>query len=138
MTAAGGAGIYVGRNLKVIERPDIKTSMDLVQSCWIEVEPGINKKKIVIGCINRHRRANVEIFTDQLNELLRNLNHRKYQFYIPYLYLNLRGTHFRSALNSRDLISRTFLRLTRAALNSRLKIRASKMLFSICLVLYTI
>ena len=82
MTAAGGAGIYVGRNLKVIERPDIKISMDLVESCWVEIEPGINKKKIVIGCIYRHPRANVEIFTDQLNELLRNLNHRKYQFYI--------------------------------------------------------
>ena len=39
--------------------------------------------------------------------------------HLPYLYLNSRGTHFRSALNSRDLISRTFLRLIRAALNSR-------------------
>ena len=51
MTAAGGAGIYVGRNLKVIERPDIKISMDLVESCWVAIEPSINKKKIVIGCI---------------------------------------------------------------------------------------
>ena len=38
---------------------------------------------------------------------------------IPYLYLNSRGTNFRSASNSRDLISRTFLRLIRAVLNSR-------------------
>ena len=51
MTAAGRAGIYVCKNLKVIERPDIKFSMDLVESCWVEIEPGIHRKKIVIGCI---------------------------------------------------------------------------------------
>ena len=41
------------------------------------------------------------------------------RIHIPYLYLNSRGTHFHSALNSRDLISRTFLKLIRAALNLR-------------------
>ena len=60
----------------------IKFSMDLVESCWIEIEPGIHKKKIVIGCIYRHPRANIEIFTDQLNELLKNLNYCIDQFYI--------------------------------------------------------
>ena len=45
MTAAGGAGIYVCNSLKVIERPDIKFSMDLVESCWVEIEPGYQKKK---------------------------------------------------------------------------------------------
>ena len=38
---------------------------------------------------------------------------------IPCLYENSRRTHFRSALNSRDLISLTLLRLIREALNSR-------------------
>jgi hypothetical protein len=54
MTAAGGAGIYVCNSLKVIERPDIKFSMDLVESCWVEIEPGYQKKNIIIGCIYRH------------------------------------------------------------------------------------
>ena len=40
------------------------------------------QKKIVIGCIYRHPKANIEIFTDQLNELLRDLNHQKCQFFI--------------------------------------------------------
>ena len=73
MTAAGGAGIYVCKNLKVIERPDTKFSIDLIESCWAKFEPGIRKKKIVIGCIYRHPRANVKIFTDQLNELLKDI-----------------------------------------------------------------
>ena len=39
-------------------------------------------KNIIIGCIYRHPKASIEIFTDQLNELLRHLNQNKYQFYI--------------------------------------------------------
>ena len=26
------------------ENPDIKFSMDLVESCWVEIEPGYQKK----------------------------------------------------------------------------------------------
>ena len=44
MTAAGGVGIYVCNSLKVIERLDIKFSMDLVESCWVEIESGYQKK----------------------------------------------------------------------------------------------
>ena len=61
-TAAGGAGIYVCNSLKVIERPDIKFSMDLVESCWVEIEPGYQKKNIIIGCIYRHPKASFKIF----------------------------------------------------------------------------
>ena len=74
-------GIYVCNSLKVIERPDIKFSMDLVESCWVEIEPGYQEKNIT-GCIYRHPKASIEIFTHQLNELLKHLNQNKYQFYI--------------------------------------------------------
>ena len=38
LTAAGGAGIYINRNLKTINRQDIKLSMELVESCWVEIK----------------------------------------------------------------------------------------------------
>ena len=50
---------------------------------------------------------------------------------VPYLYWNSRDTHFRSALNSRDLISRTLLRTYSGA---QLKIRARNWSFSPFLV----
>ena len=37
---------------------------------------------IVIGCIYRHPKSNIELFTDQLEELLRYLNQRKYDVFI--------------------------------------------------------
>ena len=58
-------------------RPDINFSMQLVESCWAEIE-SINKN-IIIGCIYRHPKANIEKYTDELDELLKHLNQRKYQ-----------------------------------------------------------
>ena len=54
-SAAGGAGIYVSNSYNAHVRPDLKLNLDLAESCWIEVDPGIkHKNPIVIGCIYRH------------------------------------------------------------------------------------
>ena len=37
-------GIYVANDLSTIPRPDIKFHTDLVESCWVEVDPGYGKK----------------------------------------------------------------------------------------------
>ncbi len=82
-TAAGGAGIYVSHKLKSIPRLDISFDIDLVESCWIEIDPGIKSKKHrIIGCVYRHPKSNIEIFTQRFEELLRCINQRKYGVYI--------------------------------------------------------
>ena len=80
LTAAGGTGIYVNRNLKTINRPDIKLSMDLVESCWVEIKSAHSgSKNTIIGCIYRHPKGNLDKFAVQLDELLQYLNQSKYQ-----------------------------------------------------------
>jgi hypothetical protein len=62
-TKAGGAAIYVRNNLKTMARPDINFSMQLVESCWVEIESSSfshnANKNIIIGCIYRHPKANI-------------------------------------------------------------------------------
>ena len=81
VTSAGGAAIYVSESLKALPRKDIKFGMDLVESCWVEIE-GKNNTKIMIGCIYRHPNANLPNFTTELQEILLKLNEQKYQSYI--------------------------------------------------------
>jgi exonuclease III len=54
-TKAGGAAIYAPNNLKTMARSDINFSMQLVESCWVEIESsnfGHNvNKNVIIGCI---------------------------------------------------------------------------------------
>ena len=56
-TNAGGAGLYVKLNLKTIVRPDIKLSLDGVESCWVEIESdnasGNNKRRILGDNLDR-------------------------------------------------------------------------------------
>ena len=56
--------------------------MQSVESCWIEIDPCNGKSHIVIGCIYRHPNANMEEFTNQLDEIMKQLQQRKYQVYI--------------------------------------------------------
>ena len=50
-TNAGGAALYIGNILKAVPRPDIKFDVELVESCWAEIDAGEGKRKIIIGCI---------------------------------------------------------------------------------------
>ena len=65
-TLAGGAAIYITKIFKSVPRPDIKFNMQLVESCWVEIDPCNGKAHILIGCIYRHPGANKEEFTKQL------------------------------------------------------------------------
>lgn len=53
------AASYVADNLKAIPRPDIKLNMELVKSCWAEIDAGKGKKKMSIGCIYKHPTCNL-------------------------------------------------------------------------------
>ena len=79
-TNAGGAGIYVNKNLKAIFRPDLKFNMPLVESCWIELDTGINKPNVMIGCIYRHPAAKLSDFTEELEGIMNGLT--SYKTYI--------------------------------------------------------
>ena len=80
-TSAGGAAIYITKTLKSIPRPDIKFNMQLVESCWVEINPCNGKSPILIGSIYRHPGANMEEFAKQLDDLIKKVQNR-YQLYI--------------------------------------------------------
>ena len=42
----------------------------------------VNLKNIIVGCIYKHPKANIEKFTEQLEELLGQLNQGKYDIYL--------------------------------------------------------
>ena len=79
-TLAGGAAIYITKTLNSIPRPDIKFNMQLVESCWVEIDPGNGKAPILIGSIYRHPGAKIEEFTKQLDDFIKKLQNR-YQLY---------------------------------------------------------
>ena len=82
-TNAGGVGIYVSKDLISIPRPDIDLRTDCTESCWIEIDPGFRKKHLLIGCIYRHPRGNIDSFTTKLEELFEQNNlHNRYDVYI--------------------------------------------------------
>ena len=81
-TSAGGVGIYIANNLKTTIRPDIVINCEQVESCWIEIDAGPNKKRYIIGCIYRHPHSKVAAFTEKLDELLGQFNQNKYQVFI--------------------------------------------------------
>ena len=71
-TAAGGAGFYVSKNWKSIPRPNVQLNVELVKSCWVEVDPFNGKAHVVIGCIYRHPTANIlDDFARKLDELIK-------------------------------------------------------------------
>ena len=81
-TAAGGAALYISKNLKAIPRADIKFTMLLVESCWAEIIVNNNKPNIIIGCIYRHPSANMPGFTQELKSIIKSLSKRKQHVYI--------------------------------------------------------
>ena len=69
-------------NWKSIPRPDLQLDIELVKSCWVEVDPGNGKAHVVIGYIYRHPSANIDDFTRKLDALIKNLNRKKLKVYI--------------------------------------------------------
>ena len=71
LTNAGGAGIYVNKDLQAVSRSDgIKFNIPLVESCWIELQSGSNKPNVIIGCIYRHPTANLPNFIYELDRII--------------------------------------------------------------------
>ena len=69
LTGAGGAGIYVNKDLQAVSRSDIKFNVPLVESCWIELQSRYNKPNVIIGCIYKHPTANLHDFTYELDRI---------------------------------------------------------------------
>ena len=72
----------LANNLKTTIRPDIVINCEQVESCWIEIDAGPNKKRYIIGCIYRHPHSKIAAFTEKLDELLGQFNQNKYQVFI--------------------------------------------------------
>lgn len=77
---AGGAALYVSKNLKVIHRPDIKFDMPQVESCWVELQTSSNP--IIVGCVYRHPHANLDDFSAQMEDIIKKFNDNKQIAYI--------------------------------------------------------
>ena len=69
LTGAGGAGIYVNKDLQAVSRSDIKFNVPLVESCWIELQSRYNKPNVIIGCIYKSPTANLHDFTYELDRI---------------------------------------------------------------------
>ena len=79
-TNAGGTGLYLKNTLKNIPRPDIKIDIPLVESCWAEIESfPKHKPNILIGCIYRHPGADLALFTNELENVINQLNQNNMQ-----------------------------------------------------------
>ena len=61
-TAAGGAAIYIAKNLKSIPRHDLQLDLQLFESCRVEV--GLCNRKLH-GCMYRHI-ASIKAFVSPL------------------------------------------------------------------------
>ena len=66
--------MYIANNLKAIPRPDIKFDLELVESCWVQIDAGKNNKTLIIGCIYKHPTCNLEQFRNQLSNIIKILN----------------------------------------------------------------
>ena len=55
--------------------------MQLVESCWVEINPCNGNAPILIGSIYRHPGANIEEFTKHIDDLIIKLQ-KRYQLYI--------------------------------------------------------
>ena len=81
-TNAAGAALHMANNLKAITRPDIKFNMELVESCWAQIDAGKGKKPIIVGCIYKHPTWNLEQFRNHLSDIIKTLNPNKHEIYI--------------------------------------------------------
>ena len=62
--------MYIANNVKAIPRPNIKFHLELVESCWVQIDACKNNKTLIIGCIYKHPTYNLVQFCNQLSYLL--------------------------------------------------------------------
>ena len=56
--------------------------MELVESCWVQIDAGKNNKTLIIGCIYKRPTCNLEQFRNQLNNIIKILNPNSHEIYI--------------------------------------------------------
>ena len=69
---AGGVGLYISDQLE-FSRRDFDISHDGIESCWIEITRE-RRKKVLVGCVYRHPKGNLEFFRETLKKQLEQLN----------------------------------------------------------------
>ena len=84
-TLAGRAAIYITKTLNSIPRPDIKFNMQLVESCWVEIDPGNGKAPILIGSTYGHQ---LYILGDMNIDFLKYNHHAQTEGYLDMLHSN--------------------------------------------------
>ena len=62
--------------VEYVPRLDIKFNMQLVESCWVEINPCNGKAPIFIRSIYRRPGANIEEFTKHFDDLIIKLQNR--------------------------------------------------------------
>ena len=80
-SAKGGAALYINNSYKAFERIDLNVQNNDFESIWSEIRNDKNKN-IVIGCIYRHPRKNLESFFDYMDSLLAKLAKENKEVYI--------------------------------------------------------
>ena len=83
-TNAGRVGVYIADNLNdVTTRPEFKFELDIVESCWVQIDGGWGSNELtIVGCIYRHPTYNLTEFTDQLNNIIKSIDPNKYHVYL--------------------------------------------------------
>ena len=70
---AGGVGLYISDQLDFSRRRDLDISHDGIESCWIEITRE-RQKNVLVGCVYRHPKGNLEFFRETLKKQLDQLN----------------------------------------------------------------
>ena len=88
-TDAGGAGIYISKNLQYEERKDLALNLDRVEDIWIQlnnnnksIKGGSQSHNLVIGVVYRHPGSQYKEFEKKMCDIVAGLNRNKTNFVI--------------------------------------------------------
>ena len=70
---AGGVGLYISDQFIFSRRRDLDISHDGIKTCWIEITRE-RQKNVLVGCVYRHPKGNLEFFRETLKKQLEQLN----------------------------------------------------------------
>ena len=68
-SSAGGAGLYILKNIQFKERDNLRLNINNCEDIWVETT--LQNKTTVIGCIYRHPRQNIKKLEDAIMETLK-------------------------------------------------------------------
>ena len=118
-TAFGGAAIFTGPDVKIVtDREDLTLKHTdnndknyLVESTWVETNIKGIEGNVIIGCVYRHPKGNVDIFTEDFDRIMQAIsNEGKICFVCGDLNINLINrihnptTHFLNTILTQNFI----------------------------------